>query len=313
MKTDWHDMIQRYIAGTLDESETWALQEAMKEDENLRTLFLDHINLDAALDVHASARQANPSLLRPIPVTPAKATFRWYAWRPLTAAAVSGMAIGMFCTSMVFGFVALRPSFQTLPLPVFDPGFEGSKPLDTGLPHRPKEWGVRSAQLAKAERGVQPLQGSGMLRMEPVLRNEEDDYLSSGAFQVLDLTQMPTDMTAGEIEAEVSAKFTASNDEKARYIMRVVALDESPESATRDFWSKADKAEVVSMTQRFDAASAADGWQPHFVRIPVPSTARSLMIVISVLVPRHQSPPPSPHYLDDIQASLILRKNHHTE
>lgn len=303
-RSRWCELIELHLLGTISKEEAMELEAALTASKEAREDFRRRCNLDAALRQEAESR-----LIK----TPEKFTkpARWQAWRPLTAAA-AGIVIGMFCASVVFGYVALRPAFQTLPMPVFDPGFEGVKPLDTGIPHRSEEWGVRSAQITKAEKNVQPREGGRMLRMEPVLGNEADENFSSVAYQVLDLSQMPRGNMASMVEAEVTAAFAAAGDDKARYIMRVVALDESPESATRDFWTKVDKSEVVSMTQRFEALSGADGWQSHSVKIPVPSSARSLMIVISVLVPRHQSTPPRPHYLDDVQVSLILHSNHQT-
>ena len=301
----WCELIELHLLGTISEAESVELEAALAASKEAREDFRHRCSLDAAL------RQEAESQPIAIPETTMKLV-PWQAWRPMTAAA-AGVAIGMFCTSVVFGYVSLRPSSQSLPMPVFDPGFEAMKPLDTGIPHRSEEWGVRSAQVTTAERRVQPKEGNHMLRMQPVLGNEADENFSAGAYQVLDLSQMPRDNMTSMVEAEVTASFAAAGDDKARYIMRVVALDESPESATRDFWAKADKSEVVSMTQRFEALSGADGWQSHSVKIPVPSSARSLVIVISVLVPRHTSTPLAPHYLDDVQVSLILHSNHQTK
>jgi hypothetical protein len=41
MNHDWHDLIQRYIAGTLMDDEALALQNALKFDKDLRALYLD--------------------------------------------------------------------------------------------------------------------------------------------------------------------------------------------------------------------------------------------------------------------------------
>ena len=53
MNHDWHDLIQRYIAGTLADHDALALQDALKSDEDLRALYLDYMNLDVALEAHA--------------------------------------------------------------------------------------------------------------------------------------------------------------------------------------------------------------------------------------------------------------------
>lgn len=298
----WCELIDLHLLGIISREDAIELETALAAHREARDDFRLRCRLDAALRQEACA-QPSAVLLRS--AKPASGL----TWRPLTAAA-AGLVLGMFCTSMVFGFAALRPSVHKRPIPVFDPGFEGVNTLDTGIPHRSEEWGVRSAKVSKEDQGWPPREGSRMLRLEPVLGNEDDDNYSAGAFQVLDLSQMLRDKTSDSAEAEVTAAFATAGDDKARYIMRVVALDEPPDSATTDFWTKADKAEVVSMTQRFHAAESASGWQTHSVKIPLPSSARSLVIVITVLVPRNTSMPPSPHFLDDVQAYLIEHDGH---
>lgn len=58
MNHDWHDLIQRYIAGRLLDNEALALQEALKSNKALRALYLDYTNLDVALGSHAESRAA---------------------------------------------------------------------------------------------------------------------------------------------------------------------------------------------------------------------------------------------------------------
>ena len=59
MNTDWHDMIQRHIAGSTTLEEAMTLQEALKADAELRALYLDYMNLDMALG--AAAERAMPA------------------------------------------------------------------------------------------------------------------------------------------------------------------------------------------------------------------------------------------------------------
>jgi hypothetical protein len=53
MSIDWHAQIQRYIDGQASAREAAALQGAMKENSDLRALYLDHMNLDVALGAAA--------------------------------------------------------------------------------------------------------------------------------------------------------------------------------------------------------------------------------------------------------------------
>ena len=72
MNTDWHDIIQRYIAGTLADEESAALQDALKADAELRALYLDYMNLDVALEAAAGAAEMDfdPSRVVSIPRQP---------------------------------------------------------------------------------------------------------------------------------------------------------------------------------------------------------------------------------------------------
>jgi len=229
-----------------------------------------------------------------------------YPWRPLTAAA-AGIVFGMLCTSVVYGFVVQQTgAVKQVSLPVFDAGLEGIKPLDTGLPHNLNEWGVRSATIVPAENGVSPLEGRHMLRMEPILINEEDENLYSNACQVLDLRSMPEDGVSGATEVRVSASFHASPDGmKSRYVIRVVALDEPPETATKDFWSKTENEGVVSLVQRFQLAAGESGWHSFSVKMPLPQSAQSLVIMLSATSPAGAELPAPVSYLDDVRVILF--------
>lgn len=62
MNAKWHDIIQRWMAGKAAEAEAAELQEALKTDGELRALYLEYANLDAALETaanEASMRRAS--------------------------------------------------------------------------------------------------------------------------------------------------------------------------------------------------------------------------------------------------------------
>jgi ferric-dicitrate binding protein FerR (iron transport regulator) len=56
MRPDWQDHIQRYADGRASPDEVAALQNALKEDSELRAQFLDYVNLDESLAAVAAAR-----------------------------------------------------------------------------------------------------------------------------------------------------------------------------------------------------------------------------------------------------------------
>lgn len=97
MNKDWHDPIQRHLAGLSSAEETTELQNALKADARLRALFLDYANLDAALGALADAAES-----------PRARHARWLAWRPLAAAAA--------CATLLAGArFYLRPASRSQP------------------------------------------------------------------------------------------------------------------------------------------------------------------------------------------------------
>ncbi|MCA1962935.1 MAG: hypothetical protein LDL31_03200 [Prosthecobacter sp.] len=297
---DWNELIQKHLSGLATEAESRQLAAELKTNDALADLYVKHIALDVALECKADATDSARALI----TTPVSRTQTpWYAWRPLTAAA-AGIVLGILCTSVVFGYVTERAS-QGLPIPVFDPGFEGAKPLDTGLPHGADEWGGRSVAVVPAENGVRPLNGRQMLRLQPSELNEKDANHYAHAYQVLDLRPLALGVQSGAMEVLVSASFcTAPSSAKARNCIRIYALKEPPASVTENFWSKDEDAGVISLTQRFEIASGDDGWRVFSAKMPLPQGTQSLVIIFSATSPKLEPPSASASYLDDVQAIL---------
>lgn len=129
MKTDWHDLIQRHLAGLTTAEEVEPLQAALKTDAELRALFLDYANLDMSLGALA---EAAPEPHRPV---------RWHAWRPLAAAAACVGLLLIFShkpTSPRPDFAAVFASTESaiahLPAPSLDPLPEWMSPTASMLP-----------------------------------------------------------------------------------------------------------------------------------------------------------------------------------
>ncbi|MFN0074950.1 MAG: hypothetical protein ACKVY0_00595 [Prosthecobacter sp.] len=248
------------------------------------------------------------SLLDPAPMSLVKVarTPRWFTWRPLTAAA-AGIVFGMFCTSMVFGYVSQRATVKKVPLVVFDQGLESVEAVfDKGLPHQPGQWGVDSARLVTAENGVQPKEGQRMLRLEPIPREKNVKNLASRVYQVLDLRALPTDANNGSAEVQVTASFFATKSEiSSRYLIRAFALNEKPEQATKDFWSKTEDDGVVSMAQRFDTSPGDRGWHSFSLKMPLPHGSQTLIFILGAVPPEDAAMEASVHYLDEVSVTLL--------
>ena len=233
-------------------------------------------------------------------------TPRWYAWRPLTAAA-AGIVFGMLCTSVVFGFVNQRAAVKKVPLLAFDAGLEDvTQTLKDGLPDHVGQWGMDEGSIVAAEENVVPLQGERMLRLEPIPPQKPVKNHTSRAYQVLDLRSQPVAMMNGEAEAEVTASFCATNsDLSSRYLIRAIALDEGPETATKNFWSKVESDGVVSESQRFDTLPGKSGWHTFSMKLRLPPGSKTLVLIFGAVPPEDTSRPALVHYLDDVQVSLL--------
>jgi hypothetical protein len=295
------ELMRRYLEGVASLEETQELESLIVKDASVRQDFLRYTHLDSAL---AGVRISQPSV-----VAPRRSV--WFSWRPLTAAA-AGIAFGMLCTSVVFGFVTQRTTLvEKVPLAVFDPGFEDvDHPLDGGLPNRVGQWGVDSAKLVPAENGVQPLEGQYMMRLEPIPHEKLVKNHTSRVYQLLDLRAQPLESLVGDFEVQVTASFFATRqDFNSRYLIRVIALDEPPETATKEFWSKTERDDVVSVSQRYDRMPGDGGWQTCSLRIPLPRVAKTLVFILGALPPGDASLQSSAHYLDDVHVSLLASES----
>jgi hypothetical protein len=113
-------------------------------------------------------------------------------------------------------------------------------------------------------------------------------------------------MMNGEVEAEVTASFCATNsDLSSRYLIRAIALDEEPETATKNFWSKVESDGVVSESQRFDTLPGKSGWHTFSMKLRLPPGSKTLVLIFGAVPPEDTSRPALVHYLDDVQVSLL--------
>ncbi|MFM2176453.1 MAG: hypothetical protein RL015_551 [Verrucomicrobiota bacterium] len=290
------ELMRRYLEGVASLEETQELESLIVKDVGVRQDFLRYTHLDSAL---AGVRRSQPSVAAPRRSV-------WLSWRPLTAAA-AGIVFGMLCTSVVFGFVNQQAAVKKVPLLAFDAGLEDvTQTLKDGLPDRVGQWGMDEASIVAAEENVLPLQGERMLRLEPIPPQKPVKNHTSRVYQMLDLRSQPVAMMNGEVEAEVTASFCATNsDLSSRYLIRAIALDEAPETATKNFWSKVESDGVVSESQRFDTLPGKSGWHTFSMKLRLPPGSQTLVLIFGAVPSEDTSRPALVHYLDDVQASLL--------
>jgi len=77
------------------------------------------------------------------------------------------------------------------------------------------------------------------------------------------------------------------------------------QQAIVNFWSKAEYAEVVSLTQRFETESGDSGWHTFSVKVPLPHDAQSLIIVLTAVSSKGETILSPVRYLDDLRVSLL--------
>lgn len=314
MNHDWHDLIQRYIAGTLSDDEALALQNALKSGKHLRALYLDYMNLDVALEAHAGSQTAVAEMLGSMPQGEAKRWTDWLSWRPLTAAA-AGIVLGMVCTSAVFGFVV--PTAGKV-MTLLQESFEsGPAPMVTGMPIEADKWSGDFTEVVGEQQGVKPETGGKMLRF---LRADyagkvkpEGSYVGD-LYRLIDLRPYLNEFTDGRAVVRASAGFnSASFPERERYSCAVRAYALS--------------AEMVMSGAPLNGASLRDGalatvskgmpqldrdprtWQRVESELRLPAEAEFLLIHVSVsnLTKDEVKDAFRGHYLDDVRVSLLHR------
>ena len=87
MKSRWHEAVQRYLDGQSSTEEAAALHEALNRDAELRILYLDYMNLDAALG-SAAAVNTEIGIGRTVafPRPSARSSPHYWRWLAATAA-----------------------------------------------------------------------------------------------------------------------------------------------------------------------------------------------------------------------------------
>lgn len=307
MTTNWHDLIQRYISGTITAAETEALEQQLKTDAALRDWYLDALNLDSALELTAEAAELALSL--PVPPSHRVLTFgssqpfRWLSWRPLTAAA-AGIVFGMLCTSVVFGFVGQHYGVKKTPLAVLQPSFEDAQmPLARGFPPAASLWTGDVSKVVPAENGVTPKDGHHMLRLETNVRGK--NVLFPRLYQIITLPPSGSELR----EIEVSASFTSADPGSSpHYTVRAYAVNEAPERLGPDWfarhWFIQRDESIASAETGFENPPGNAKWQPIGLRMQVPGKARCLVVFFGVKN-LAKSQAKKPHYLDAVQVSFV--------
>lgn len=304
MNPNWHEIIQRHMAGLTSDEEAAALQELLKHDDNAARLYLRYANLDMALESKASSMDATRELLtRPI----MSRSPRWPSWRPLTAAA-AGLVIGCFSTSVVWAYAkqAQFADSRRLTLPLTNPGFEQQAALPQSLLVPVSgQWSGVGAQIVAGGGDLPiPKGGKRMIRLESDLSGQ-----ANSVNLIVDL-QSSRPSSAEGLQIQIGAFYHASvPDQKEHYSLRAITfIQDTPEVAAR--WGatpwRTMNEEALSLSVRAVFPNPAEtGWRPIAVRLDVPPQARTLVISLSANTP---GPPEdnTVHFVDEVRAVWLI-------
>ena len=197
-----HHLMGALTDGTITLEEHAELQQRLRDDAQARHQWFVHLDVDDGL------RELTASPRAHVPVASSKAP-RWFQWRPLTAAA-AGIVFGMFCTSVVFGYVV--PSLSKA-MTLLQESFEsGPAPLVAGVPIEAGKWSGDYTEVVGEQQGVKPESGKKMLRF---LRADfegkakpEGSYISE-VHQLIDLRPYRREFADGGAVVQLSAAFNA--------------------------------------------------------------------------------------------------------
>jgi len=258
------------------------------------------------------------ALLEPAPATetPLRTTPRWFAWRPLTAAA-AGLVIGLFSASRVFGF-SVRSLERVVSL--LQESFEsGPAPLVKGIPQEVNLWSGDYSEIVETYEGVKPAQGKKMVR---VLRSDFEGRVSSKPSQhgdlmrVVDVRPFLREANGGEVVMTVSALFNAAPfPEAERYdgVVTLYALGQLGSTEENLY----EDALALSHGECRSLDRDPSSWQSASTRFLLPTGTEFVMMKMSFRrMPKGsevQSSLPDPvifagHFVDDVRASLTIRK-----
>ena len=314
MNTHLDELINRWREGQLSDEELRRLTDALATQEGRAALRGDWF-LEAALP---EALRTSPVLklaqtMDPMATSQTRSWTNWLSWRPLTAAA-AGVVFGIFCTSVVFAYIA--PSLGKV-MTLLDDSFEsGPAPLVTGVPVEPGLWSGDYTEVVGEQQGVKPENGKKMLRF---LRTDYEGKPSpeggmiGDLFRLIDMRPYRKEFADGGAVVQLSAEFNAFEFPAGeRYICSLVIYALDAETATNGSMrgNIASNEALLGVQQRsiiLDRSPAT--WQRLTSEMRLPPDTDFLLVRIFNLnagksVPRQTF---AGHYLDDVRLTMARR------
>lgn len=283
MTTD--ELLQRWSDGSITADELRELTAKLAEPEQQSAL-LDDWLLESSLPDRlpgASVAGLRESTInhRAERIASAREN-RWpdrLSWRPLTAAA-AGIVFGMFCTSVVFGYVMPRAVATASRLfALVDGSFEKqSGRLPSGFPLQFGVWSGDEAEVvekpsAEAKDGKRTLHFVRAER-EPTLPNY--GAASCDVYQLVDLRSLKADAALGEATLDLSVQFLDGREsagDPVKFFCFVSVFAGSPEAILAE-WPLTQKESLASGSGSFDSKGGSPrSWHQVTTKVLLPPQA----------------------------------------
>ena len=311
-------LVDLYLDGALPESERALLFQRLETDPEALLYLASRTQLTVDLRRSFKRRKLQQMAVAGAATNMARQTrTRWFSWRPLTAAA-AGIMVGMFCTSVVFGFGVVRSLERVVSL--FQESFEsGPAPLMTGIPQEVNLWSGDYSEIVERYDGVKPVQGTKMAR---VLRSDFEGKTSSkpsvqgDLMRGVDVRPFLREANGGEVVFTLSALLnTAPFLEAERYEGAVTLWALGPQLPTEESLMDDALAHSVGLCRPLDRDPAT--WQRASTRLLLPPGTERVLLKVSFspmsASGKSQSPLPghvtfAGHFVDEVRASVNIRK-----
>ncbi len=310
MTQDQLDLLHGYLNSTLDEADFARFQSLLRDSAEARRTLRSLSTVEAKLTQLAAIHPETVRLLSET-ARESRPSARWLSWRPLTAAA-AGIALGMFCTSVVFGYVGPRVAEKVKV--VFAEGFEsGVTKTEPGLSREVGHWSGDEAEVVKTASEMKAHGGAKMLRFLSATYPGENSPRSQwgDVYRIVDVRGLAG---AGLTATRVSASFARGTvDAEAQFSCSVEAM-----ALEQDLSELPSRLDLMWLRQHSSAAglrkvalSSAQEWKQVSVEVPITPETRYVILHLAIVQDRPalesgvvQFPG---HFMDDVKVELITR------
>lgn len=311
------DLIHAFLDGRATDAEADRLNELLLADPAARETYVQLADMHSclAVDEQLWVRPAVYSGNESHTIEPVRSKGSMLG-RPLPAA-VGGLAVGLLCASLTFGYVV--PLFLHVATLVNDSFESGPAPISMGMPCRPGVWSGDLSEVVGPSQGVTPHSGGKMLRLLRAdypgkSRHEADPFRRvsyvADQWQLIDLRPYKAELAAGGVMARLSAAVNAAEfPESETYLcsFSIHALDaETVRNLTPDDpYGLSDAS--LSVVDATNASLDRDprSWQIEGCELHVPADASYLMVRVGVTHNFEQRRVDFPgHFIDDVKLTL---------